>query len=296
MKVVIGGATGFLGRTLARECAEDGHEVVVLTRGNQAVPSARSVAWDGSTVGEWARELEGSDVVVNFSGAPITLKWTDENKKKIADSRLLPTKAIREAIDACSRPPKAFLAGSAIGYYGDTGEREVDESSEKGIGFMADLCEEWEKASETQSTRVVRLRTGIVLGKESGMLPTLLKLTKAFIGGQVGDGRQYVPWIHIEDYVRLVRWCGLGNVSGPVNLCAPRPVTNAELMSTLRKALNRPWAPPAPAFAVKALGFVGPDPSLALMSTRAVPKVATGKGFAYKWPELDAALQNLLST
>ncbi|HEY0866821.1 MAG TPA: TIGR01777 family oxidoreductase [Fimbriimonas sp.] len=295
MKIVIGGASGFLGTTLVKECADDGHEVVALVRGDKAPAGARAVKWDGKTIGAWASEIDGADVAINLAGTPIALPWTPENKEKIRNSRLDSTKAFRESIEAAARPPRVFLSGSAVGIYGDTADREVDETAPPGSGFMPDLCQEWEQASRTGRTRVVNLRTGIVLGQDSGMLPTLVKLTKAFLGGSVGSGEQYIPWIHLEDWVRLVRWCGLGDAAGPVNLCAPRSVTNSEMMSSLRKVLGRPWAPPAPSLAVKALGALGgPDPSLALASTRVVPRLALAKGFTFKWPELEPALKDLL--
>jgi uncharacterized protein (TIGR01777 family) len=296
VKIVIGGASGFLGSALARECSEDGHDVVGLVRKPSEATGFRAVLWDGKEMGQWASEVDGADGVVNLAGSSIFQKWSDDNRRIIRSSRLDSTKALRQAIEAARKPPRVFLTGSAVGYYGDTGDVETDESAPAGSGFLADLCQEWESAAKTEATRVVHLRTGIVLSMKGGSLPLMTKLAKAFLGGPVGDGRQYIPWIHLQDWIRLVRWCGIGDVSGAVNLSAPAPATNQEMMEAIRKAVGRPWSPPAPAAAVKLLGKLGgPEPSLALMSSRVVPKLALSRGFTFKWPTLEIAIDNLVA-
>lgn len=296
MKIVIAGATGFIGSAAVRACSSDGHEVVALVREGRTVEGARPVVWDAKTVGDWASELEAADVAINLCGLSVSIKWSEANRAAILSSRVESTRAFRQAVDELSRPPRVWMNASAVGIYGDTGDRAVDESDGPGTGFLPETCTAWEAEAYSSRTRVVHLRTGLVLGQGGGMFPLLEKLAKVFFGGAVGSGKQYMPWIHIDDHIRLMRWCANGTVSGPINLCAPEPATNADLMAALRKAMGRPWAPPAPAIALKALGAVGgPDPELSLMSSRVIPALAKAKGFTWRYGALEEALANLVS-
>lgn len=300
-RIVIAGGTGFIGRALTAECARAGHEVVVLTRD---VPTSadlrvnRYVRWDGRTLGDWKRELEGAAGVVNLSGASIVKRWTEEYKRKLRSSRVEPTRAIGQAIAACDSPPRSWVNVSGIGYYGDTGEREVSEAGRQGPGFLPDLAAEWESAvwhAATPRTKRVVVRVGTVLGREGGALPPLLSLTQAFLGGAIGEGRQWMSWIHIADLARLMRTAIEDGWEGTFNGVAPHPVTNSVFMAELRRAAGRPWALPTPPWAIDIAGkLLGEQMRLVMESTRAVPVAAEARDFVFQYPRLRPALANLL--
>ncbi len=290
MKIVIAGASGFIGHHLSSRIL-DSHELIQLVR------SGTGVHWDGKTLGPWAKELDGADVVINLAGAPVTLPWTQTNKKLILESRTFPTAVIAEAINLAQKPPKVWINGSAVGYYGNRADEILDELSAVGNGFLPETCAQWENAAgKPPNTRLIFLRTGVVLGTDGGALVPLLRLTSAFLGGAVGSGKQWMPWIHVDDLVSMMFWAIENNISGPINGTAPNPVTNADFMTTLRKVVGRPWAPPTPAFGLKLVNKVGgPDPSVLLDSTRAIPKQALDKGFKFEFEDLLPALQDLLA-
>ncbi|MFZ4507210.1 MAG: TIGR01777 family oxidoreductase [Fimbriimonas sp.] len=295
-RVVIAGGSGFIGHALGAALRAS-YDVVVLSRSGRGGDGVRAAKWDGATLGDWRKEVDGAFAVINLSGESITLPWTDENKKRIVDSRVNSTAVLREAILASAEPPQVWINGSAVGFYGDTGETVADESSRAGTDFLSTTCLAWEGAVEPNppQTRVVLLRTGFVLGKDGGAFPLLLKLTRAFIGGAVGSGQQWVPWVHVDDLVGLFVWALTAEVSGPVNGCAPQPVRNSELMGTLRKVVGRPWVPPAPAFALGLLSkFGGPEAAPALVSSRAVPAVALRAGFVFRFTYLATAMRSLV--
>jgi uncharacterized protein (TIGR01777 family) len=295
-KLVLAGGSGFIGRALVGHF--EGWEVVVLSRHVGSVAGARVVVWDGRTLGDWAKEVDGAGVVLNLSGFPVSVKWSEGNRKKILESRVGSTIAIRQAIEAAAEPPDVWVNASAVGFYGDRGEELLDESSGAGDGFLAEVCREWERAaleSLVAKTRCSVLRTGVVLGSE-GALPTLAKLARAGLGGAAGSGKQWMPWIHVDDLCGMYRWL-VEQGSGVVNVCAPEPVRNRDFMGALRHVLRRPWAPPAPAFALKAVGKLrGPDAELILSSYRVVPKYGLEHGFEWRFRSLDAALLNLLGS
>lgn len=297
LKVVIAGASGLIGQALVN--ALSGHEVVALNRSAKPQAGARVVQWDGASLGSWERELEGADALVNLAGAPVTLKWTKENKRLITESRVHTTEMLSQAVAACNEPPKVWVNGSAVGFYGDTGDTTVDEAAPSGKGFLPELCLAWERAVDfaPSPTRKVLLRTGVVLSNHGGAFPPLLKLAKLFLGGPAGKGKQWMPWIHIEDEVRLIQWCFDNDVRGPVNACAPLPVQNSELMRLLRSLVRRPWSPPVPEFALRVVGkTMGPDPEVVLMSSKVLPTVAMDGGFAYSHPMLEEALSDLVES
>lgn len=297
-KIVIAGGSGFLGHALSKYLISKGDSLTLLTRKIDSGNPVRSVEWDGQTQGEWVATLEEADAVINLAGAPITLPWNETNRQLIINSRVKSTLAIGLAICNAKNPPATWINASATGYYGDRGDEILPESASFGTGFLAEVCKQWEDsvdAHPTPKTRKIKLRTGVVLGLNGGALAPLVGLTKSFLGGPAGDGKQYVPWIHLQDHVRLVRWCALGDVSGPINACAPNPVTNAQLMAELRATLGRPMAPPAPAFALKLLSKIGgPDAHVLLDSTRAIPQAALQGGFDFVYPTLGPALTSLL--
>lgn len=298
MKIVVAGATGFLGKALI-ESLKGEHEVIALVRHGQGVSGAVPVAWDGLHLGNWREQVDGADVVVNYSGSPVTAKMNDENQRLMKATRVQPTYLMGQAIEGAEKPPRLWINASAVGFYGSRGAEIVDETSERGTGFLAELCGLWEGSLDEPklpNTRRVALRTGIVLGKGGGALKPLLTLTKLFLGGAQGDGHQWMPWIHVDDHTAMVKWLIANeDVSGPVNAVGPAPSLNSVFMQTLRKVVGRPPAPPAPRFMLELVGKIaGPDPEVILASTRAVPKVAQAAGFKWKHPGLEEALRSIV--
>jgi uncharacterized protein (TIGR01777 family) len=297
MKTVIAGGTGFLGAPLVRRLAADGREVVVLTRrpGAPLPPGARAVAWTPSgAAGPWAAELDGAAAVVNLAGESIAgRRWTAAQKRRILDSRLLATRSLAVAIRAAATPPRVFLSGSAVGYYGPRGDEIVTEETPPGADFLAGVCVQWEAAAReaAAATRVVHLRTGLVLERDGGALPKMLPPFWIGAGGPVGSGRQYWPWIHRQDWIDLVRLAlDAPALAGPVNLTAPAPVTNAAFARALGRALRRPAVLPAPGFALRILLGDMAD-GLLLSGQRARPAAAERLGYRFAFAELDDALR-----
>jgi uncharacterized protein (TIGR01777 family) len=292
-KVVIAGGAGLIGNALAGHLLDQGDDPVILSR-RPAVGPYRTVDWDPHTLGHWAAELEGAKAVVNLCGAPISMKWTVANRWKILESRVQSTTILSAAIRTASEPPPVWINGSATGYYGDRGDELLDEVSSLGTGFLADVCRDWEEAATTHdlpATRLVLIRTGVVLSRTGGALDPLRKITNLFLGGAAGSGGQWMSWIHLQDIVRLLTWSIETEIEGPVNGCSPSPVTNHELMERLRRLAHRPWSPPAPGIALSIANLLGgPDPSLLLGSTRAIPARALETGFSFKFPGLAEAL------
>ncbi|GEP33977.1 NAD-dependent epimerase [Nocardioides szechwanensis] len=299
MKVTVAGGSGALGRRLCQDLAAHGHEVVVLTRRKRPGPF-RQVEWDGWSVGPWAAELEGS-AVVNLAGELVDRRPTPANVELLTRSRVEPTRALVEASATLSAPVPVWIQASTLAIYGDAGERVLDESAPGADGppQMAGVARAWEAAVEgAHSDRVVVLRTGIVLDNDTPALDRLVGLVRWGLGGRVGPGTQWISWIHIDDWLAIVRRAlepGTSELSGVVHATAPHPVRNAELMAGLRTHLRRPPSPPTPAALVR-LGAVllRTDPALALTGRRAVPALLESQGFEFSYPHLDDALAELL--
>jgi uncharacterized protein (TIGR01777 family) len=300
MKIVIAGGSGFLGRPLATRLAGDGHEVVILTRraSPNAGTSGRNVSWNpNGTAGPWAAEIDGAGAVVNLAGESIAAKrWTNPQKARILDSRVLATRSLVTAITAARTPPPVFVSGSAVGYYGPLGDEVVTEERAAGADFLAGVCRAWEAEAmkAAPATRVTCIRTGLVLARDGGALPKMLPPFWFGAGGPVGSGRQYWPWVHRSDWVNLVRWV-LQNtaVSGPINVTSPNPVTNAAFAKALGRALHRPAILPTPGFPLKILLGEMAEPLL-LSGQRAVPDKAKRLGFQFAHRDLDEALRAIL--
>jgi uncharacterized protein (TIGR01777 family) len=300
-KVIIAGGSGFLGVSLARHLSERGYEVVILGRRplSPGVP-ARAVHWDGKTLGNWVVELEGARAVVNLTGKNVNCRYTTANLREINESRVDSVRVIGEAIRACQSPPAAWVQAGSLAIHGDAGTRECDETAPPGEGIPVDTCLRWEKAfaaEETPATRKVMLRISFVLGKGGGALRMLTGLTRAFLGGAIGSGQQYISWIHEEDMNRIwLRAIEDGGMSGVFNATSPHAVTNAEFMRALRRVLHRPWCPPMPAWLVP-LGcwFLRTEPVLALTGRKGVPVKLSRMGFEFVHPELTEALRTILS-
>lgn len=297
---ILAGGSGLLGRALAEALAADGAEVIVLTRSPQGHRGpGRALAWDGEHVGDWAGALAGAAGVVNLAGRNVATRWTAEARREILASRVQSAIVIGQAIAQCANPPGAWVNASAVGIFGDRGDEILAEDAAPappGADFLGDVCRAWEAAVNHAhagpQVRKVILRFGAVFSRAGGALPMLERITRLFAGGRLGSGRQWVPWIHVDDAVAAIRW-SLGTVSaaGTYNLTSPNPLTNADLMRALRRAWKRPPAPPAPAWAAKLAGRVlGLPLEPALASTRAIPRRLTDEGFAFRHPDLGEAL------
>ncbi|TMB35185.1 MAG: TIGR01777 family protein [Deltaproteobacteria bacterium] len=293
MKVAVAGANGLIGSNLVRALRARGDEVVPLVR-NPRHPG--EVRWDPRAGGEWTRALEGVDGIVNLAGANIGGKrWSEEYKKEMRDSRLQPTRALVEAMRAASRRPRVFVSASAVGYYGDRGDDEVTEATPAGSDFLAGLCKDWEEEAgraEQLGVRTVLLRTGVVLDREDSALAKMLPPFKAFLGGPIGSGRQWFPWIHIADEVGLILWALDGTVRGPVDATAPDPARMKDFARALGRALGRPSLLPVPAFALRLA--VGEMAEVLLEGQRALPRKALEGGYRFQFDDLERAFRDVL--
>jgi uncharacterized protein (TIGR01777 family) len=291
MHVVIAGGSGFLGRALTQALARDGHRVSILTR-RPRPGHPGDIAWTPTGAsGPWARALEGVDAVVNLAGEGIADKrWTAKRKVALRESRLRPAGSLAAAIGELTVPPRAFLSASGIDFYGDSGDDPITESAPAGTEFLARLTADWEAAPAPAAarSRLVLLRTAPVLGP-GGVLARMLPAFNLGIGGRLGSGRQWMAWIALDDWVALVTTLLADNrASGPFNLSAPNPVTNADFTRALGRALHRPAVFAVPAFALR-LGL-GELASVLLASHRVVPARAEALGFAFTHPRVETAL------
>jgi uncharacterized protein (TIGR01777 family) len=303
VKVVVAGGSGALGRRLSDDLAARGHEVVVLTRTPRG-GAHRQVAWDGVTVGPWAAELEGA-AVVNLAGELVDLRPTPANIELLTRSRVQPTLALRAAADRLDAPVPVWLQASTAAIHGDAGDVLIDEDTPPADGppQMAGVARAWEDAAaDARAERQVVLRTSIAFDRDTPALNRLVLLTRFGLGGRIASGRQWISWLHIDDWLAIARWSlGVEDDAAPppagvLLATAPDPVRNAELMAALRKVLRRPPAPPTPEPLLR-LGalLLRTDPALALTGRRAVSRRLAEAGFAFRHPQLEGALADLLS-
>ena len=297
MDIAITGSSGLIGSALTRSLEADGHTVVPVVR-RPTRPGERAVTWDptGGTID--AAALEGLDGVVHLAGEGIADKrWSDEQKRRILESRTSGTRVLTDALAGLDRPPGVLLSGSAVGFYGDRGDEVLTEASGPGDGFLAEVCQAWEGAAAPAVDAGIRtafLRTGIVLSADGGALAKMLPLFKAFVGGRLGSGRQWWPWISIHDEVGAIRFLLEADVAGPVDLTAPSPVTNAELTKALGSVLGRPTALPVPSFGPKLLLGGERAEALLFVSQRVTPAVLTDAGYEFAHPDVTSALRAVL--
>lgn len=297
MKVVVAGGSGALGRRLCADLASAGHEVVVLTRRPRTGPY-RQVEWDGRTVGRWCEELEGS-AIVNLAGELVDRRPTEANISLLTTSRVDPTRALVEASSRLARPVPVWVQASTLAIYGDAGDVILNESATPADGppQMAGVARDWEAAVDGAHTeRLVVLRTGIVLDNDTPALDRLRALARWGLGGRVGPGTQWVSWVHIDDWLSIVRTvlAPESSLEGVLHATGPEPTRNADLMAALRRSARRPAAPPTPGLLVR-LGAVllRTDPALALTGRRAVPARLLQSGFQFAFSDLDQALTDL---
>lgn len=295
-KVILAGGSGFLGTALAQHLSASGYEVVILSRGLPgATTHARTVHWDGCTLGAWTEELEGATAIINLAGRAVNCRHTAAHRREIVQSRINAVRVIDAALQRAIAPPTIWLQQSSLAIYGDPGERICAEDAPHGTGFCVDVCHSWEGmlASVQSQVRLVTMRCGFVLGEGGAALKFPLMLARAGFGGALGSGKQYVSWIQLEDYCRAVAWL-LANddARGVYNLTSPNPVPNVEYHATLRKVLGKPWFPRIPAPIVR-LGapLLGTQDYLALHGRRCIPARLLAEGFAFKWPDVEDALR-----
>jgi uncharacterized protein (TIGR01777 family) len=303
MKIILAGCTGFIGQALIQALLSNGHSLWLLTRSPEKASrewgdQVKFLKWDAGSSGDWMREFDGADAVINLTGESIAgKKWTAEQKKKIVASRVDSTKVIAEAILKSKNKPAVFINASAVGYYGNVNSGDVTEDTiptEK--SFLADTCTQWEneaKRADVEGVRVIRLRIGIVLEKNGGALAKMIPPFKFFIGGPLGSGKQWMPWIHRDDIIGLIQFVlAHEEVSGAVNATAPHPVTMKEFCQKLGAALHRPCWAPVPAVALKIL--LGEMAEMLLGGQKAVPKKLLQAGYAFKYPHLEDALREII--
>jgi uncharacterized protein len=296
VKIILAGGSGFLGQALKARLQREGHAVANLSR-HPRPDAQEDLPWtpDG-TAGAWAAALEGADAVINLAGESLAdQRWTDERKRALLTSRVLSTRSLVAAIRRLTQPPAALLNGSAVGYYGARGDELVTESTPPGADFLADLCVEWEREAEQASpvTRVVLLRSGLVMHPDGGVLGRMLLPFRMGVGGPLGSGTQYMPWIHLDDWVDMTVWLiGNPNARGAYNVTAPTPVTNADFTRALGRALHRPAFLPVPGFALRlALGELADS---ILVGQRAIPARAEEAGFQFRFTRIEDAFSDLL--
>jgi len=299
LKILMTGATGLIGRNLSKTLTEDGHTVVSLSRSSKkpaGLAAAEHHQWDYEKGMPPDASLSEIDAVMNLAGEPIAAhRWSDDQKRLMRESRVILTKKLVDSFRTLDRRPAVFVSGSAVGYYGDRKDEVLEETSPPGRGFMSELCEEWEREAMRAvelGIRVVLVRTGVVLSAQGGALKKMLPPFKLGVGGPMGSGKQWFPWIHIDDIVGIFRHAiYTSTITGPLNGSAPQPVTNAEFTRELAGALHRPAFLPVPRIAMQVL--MGEMSEVVFVSERAVPKAVLASGYKFAFSTLASALANL---
>ena len=306
-KIILAGGSGFLGGVLAQYFSAHGNEIVILTRKpTQRTASIRGVLWDGETPGEWRKELEGARALINLAGVSVNCRYHARNRKRMLDSRLDSTRVLGEAVSRCTDPPPVWLNSSTATIYRHTFGPAWDEAGEIGGCaeakdiFSVHVATEWERVfneASTPRTRKVALRSAMVLGHaKNSVLPNLLRLGRLGLGGSLAGGRQFVSWVHQEDFCRAVEWIREHeNIRGAVNLAAPNPVTNGEFMATIRKVCRAPFGLPAPRWLLEIGAFcLRTETELIIKSRRVAPTRLLANGFTFLQPHLLPAIEQLV--
>jgi uncharacterized protein (TIGR01777 family) len=297
MTALITGGTGLLGRELLAHLPE----AVVLSRDpartSRQLGGARAIRWDLATEPAPLEDVPGLDAVFHLAGEPVAEgRWTDDKKARIRDSRVQGTRNLVAGLRSLQRKPEVLVCASAVGYYGDRGDEELDESSHAGRGFLSDVCAEWERealAAEALGMRVVCVRLGIVLTPGGGALARMLTPFKMGAGGRLGTGKQWMPWIHVDDAVGLLLHASrVPSIRGAMNAVSPQPVTNAVFTESLGRAVHRPTVIPMPETALRLV--FGEMSAIMLASQKVLPRVAQRTGYEFRYPTLDAALTAVL--
>lgn len=301
MRVIITGGAGLIGRALTQNLTADGHEVIVLSRTPERVrqlpAGATAAGWDGRTAEGWAHLADGAGAIVNLAGENLAGgRWTTARKQRILNSRLQAGRAVVQAVKMAGQKPEVVVQSSAVGYYGPRGQQEITEETPPGDDFLAKVCVDWEASTaavEGWGVRRVVIRSGVALSPAGGALPQMMLPFKFFVGGPLGSGRQWFSWIHLSDEAAAIRYLlDTPHAAGPFNLSAPVPVTNAEFSRVLGRVMGRPALIPTPALALKLL--LGEMSSTLLTGQRVAPQQLLNLGFTFDFPEVEAALRDLL--
>ena len=296
MTILVSGASGLIGQCVVSHAVRAGHDVIRLVR-TRELASANGIYWNPDAGEIDIDQLNGIDCVVHLAGKNVAAgRWNAKLKDEILQSRVKGTRLLAETFSRIKQPPKTFIMASAVGYYGDRGDELLHENSAPGEGFLSEVCQAWEAEAQPlidAKIRTVKLRIGVVLTHKGGALPKMLSPFKMGMGGKIGNGRQYMAWITLEDLIGLILFViDNDNIAGPINAVAPQPVTNAEFTQTLGKTLNRPTFMSVPAAALKLA--VGDMAEELLKSSRAVPTALTKYGYQFTHPDLETALQACL--
>lgn len=300
MRVLMTGGTGLIGQALSTSLLSDRHEVVVLTRDPDSAPplpqGAQAVRWDARTSEGWGTLVNGADAIINLAGASLNHRWTRRYKRLIRDSRVQAGRAVVEAVAQATRRPLVVIQASGTGYYGSRDDEVVTEKTGAGDGFLGKTAIAWEDSTAPVKTMGVRravIRTGVVLSEMGGAFPLISLPFRLFLGGPLGDGQQWLPWIHIDDEVRAIRFLMQHTeAAGPFNLTAPHPVTNAQFTRHLGEAMGRPAPLHVPSWALRLA--MGEMSTVVLDGQRAVPRRLLNSGFSFRFAALEAALHELL--
>jgi uncharacterized protein (TIGR01777 family) len=300
MKVAIAGGSGFIGTHLIRDWQKKKYEITVISRNSEYArgkfPFARCVTW--GEISKYPEMLEGQDALMNMAGESINSgRWTAERKQRILSSRIETTRQVATAVEKLTNKPRVVINGSAIGIYGPSDTAYFDEESQtEASDFLAQVSRQWEaEADRILTPRLIKIRTGVVLGTDGGAFPKMALPYRLFAGGKVGSGKQWLSWIHIDDYVRLIQFCIENEtLHGPINATAPHPVTNDEFGRSLARQMHRPHWLPVPGVAMKLI--LGEMADLLLTGQHVTPKRVLAAGFTFQYPTIDRANQELVSS
>ena len=307
-RIILAGGTGFLGQLLARRFSRQNHAVVILSRAPQKhSPRGKVVSWDGQMIGDWWRELDGADTVVNLSGRSVNCRYNEQNRRLILDSRVQSTRVLGEAIGRCAQPPRAWLNASTATIYKHSYDQPMDEAGEIGgtqdarDEFSVEVAQAWEQAfdaARTPQTRKIALRLAMVFSAAEGTVYRVLRrLVRSGLGGAMAGGRQFASWIHEEDFLRAIDWLiSHEDFSGPVNLTAPNPVSNREMMRVLGKVCGAPFGLPAARWMMEVGAFfLRTETELMIKSRRVIPGRLMSSGFEFRFPQFEEAVREIES-
>jgi uncharacterized protein (TIGR01777 family) len=304
MKIIICGASGYFGSVLAPFLCGLNHNITLISRSalDYSLPSnAQYVNWDGETLGEWSNEFDNADAIINLSGRTVNCRYNEENKRQILESRINTTRLVARAITQARKPPSIWLNSASATIYRNEFERDMDEETGViGEGFSVEVCKAWEAAlfeEDLPSTRRVAMRQSMIFGRSAPVFNVFANLSKLFLGGSQGNGKQYVSWIHERDCLRATLFLLENNLSGPVNVCSPTPLTNREFQKVVRESFGVKIGLSAPALAMEVGAyFMRTETELALKSRRVVPKRLLDAGFKFEFPTWKAACNDIVHT
>jgi len=299
-KIVIAGGTGALGTSIIKQYYGSDSDVVVLSRSEKPTDNnIRYVSWDAKSLGDWKNELEESSALINLVGKSVNCRYTSANKKEIIDSRVNSTLILGEAINAVLNPPSVWINAGSAAIFGNSGDTIKEEGDETGNGFSPEVCKQWENAfnkTDTPQTRKVFLRIGMVLQSNKGVLKPFVNLSQFGLGGKIGSGKQYITWLHEQDFINLINWVITNDeINGVLHASSPNPVTNEEFMYQIRRACNVPFGLPNPALFTK-IGalFIKTEAELVLSGRRVVSRILKEKQFKFQYPHIQQALRQLI--